>query len=335
MGSKIVYADLSLKNFTLKGATEVKNDALPTITKLLGNLSLRDHSQRRVTVSVELDELAYDKDIFKQAKAARLGDGKYLVEIGVGLLAQLSLIAKSIAADKQVLRGRTKSVLLDSAIRIDGREKALGDFIFHYMLTFIMWHEVAHIALGHLDWLKKNAQLGAIEEFGQNRIPESKLIHYQMLEGDADRQASLWTAAVTDYTISSNPFLRYPILTDVFYDIGYIYGALFVFLDSVDVDIPQSHRKHPKADVRLGIALSSVEQYLVQYHKDSHSTLMQQVYAGGIKAISTILHAEKRSFDILAVAKFMGENGHRIDTMQLRSLQHSVTNSSSGSFNVA
>lgn len=334
MGSKIVYADLSLKSFTLEDATRIKNDALPTISKLLSNLSLRDHSQRSVTVSVQLNELAYDKDIFKQAKATRLGDGKYLIEIGVGLLGQLSLIARSIAADKNVLRGRTKSVLLDAAIRKNGREKALGNFIFHYMLTFVMWHEVAHIALGHLDWLEKNAQLCAIEEFGSNQIPESEFIRYQTMEGDADRQASLWTAAVTDYSISSNPFLRYPVLADVFFDIGYIYGALFVFLDSVDADIPPSRRKHPKADVRLGIALSFVEQYLFQYHKDSHSALMQQVYSGGIRAISTILHAEKRSFDVGGVAKFMAENGHRIDTMRLRSLQHSVTKSSSGSFSV-
>lgn len=335
MGSKIVYTDVSLKDFTLDAATRVKNDALPAISRLLGNLSLRDHSQRPVTVSVELDEFAYDKKIFRQAKVTRLGDSRYLIEIGVGLIGQLSLIAKSIAADRHVLRSRTKCTLLDAAIRKDGREKALGDFIFHYMLTFVMWHEVAHVALGHLDWLEKNSQLSAIEEFGQDQLPECEFIHYQTLEGDADQQASLWTAAVTDYTISSNPFLRYPILADAFYDIGYIYGALFVFLDSVDEDAPLHLRKHPKADVRLGIALSFVEQYLVQYHKDSSSMLMKQVYAGGIKAISTILHAEKRPFDVFEVAKFMAENGHRIDAMQLRSLQHSVTNSSNGSFNVA
>lgn len=335
MGSKIVYADVSLKNFTLDAATRVKRDALTTISRLLGNLTLRDHSQRPVTVSVELDELAYDKRIFRQAKATRLGDGRYQIEIGVGLIGQLSLIAKSIAADKHVLRGRTKCTLLDPAIRKEGREKALGDFIFHYMLTFVMWHEVAHVALGHLDWLKKNTQLNAIEELGQDQIPKNELIHYQTLEGDADRQASLWTTAVTDYTISSNPFLRYPVLADAFHDIGYIYGALFAFLDSVDDDVPLALRKHPKADVRLGIALSFVEQYLVQYHKDSRSILMQQVYAGGIKAISTILHAEKRPFNVFGVAKFMVENGHRIDAMQLRSLQHCVTNSSNGSFNVA
>lgn len=335
MGSKIIYADVSLKDFNLDAATRVKNDALPTISRLLGNISLRDSSQRPVTVSVDLDEFAYDKKIFKQAKATRLGDARYLIEIGVGLLGQLSLIAKAIAAGKHELRGRTKCRLLGAATRKDGREKALGDFIFHYMLTFVMWHEVAHITLGHLDWLEKSARLNAIEEFGENEIPQSEFIKYQTLEGDADRQASLWTAAVTDYTISSNPFLRYPILADAFYDIGYIYGALFAFLDSVDEDVPLALRKHPKADVRLGIALSFVDQYLFQYRKDSRSLLLQQVYAGGIKAISKIQHVEKRPFDVIGAAQFMAENGHRIDALQLRSLQHSVTNSSNGSFNFA
>ncbi|NOT20421.1 MAG: hypothetical protein HOP24_09155 [Sideroxydans sp.] len=335
MNSKIVYTDVSLKGFNLEAATKVKNDALPTISKLLCNLTLHDHSGKPVSVSVDLNEFDYDKEIFMQAKATRLGEANYMIEIGVGLLAQLSLIAKSIAADKQVLRGRTKSKLLDADIRKDGREKALSDFIFHYMLTFVMWHEVAHVALGHLDWLNKNSQLNVIEEFGQEKFCEVNCVQYQTLEGDADRQASLWTSAMIDYSISSNPFLRYPILTDAFHDIGYIYGALFVFLDSVDKEISQSSRKHPKADVRLGIALSFVEEYLIKFHKDSHSTLMQQVYAGGFKALATILHAEKRPFDVSGVANFMAQNGHRIDAMKLRSLQHSVTNSLGGSFVVA
>jgi hypothetical protein len=92
MSSKIIYADVSLKDFNLDAATRVKNEALPTISRLLGNISLRDSSQRPVTVSVVLDEFAYDKKIFKQAKATRLGDARYPIEIGVGLLGQPLLL---------------------------------------------------------------------------------------------------------------------------------------------------------------------------------------------------------------------------------------------------
>lgn len=333
MSSKIIYADLSLKGMNLNIATQLKNEALPTISKLLGNMMLHDHVGRLVSVAVQLDEFAYDQPIFMQAKASHCGDAHYLIEIGLGLISQLSLISKSIATNKHALRGRTKSKLLQPDIRKNGREHALGDFVFHYMLAFVMFHEVAHVALGHLDWLQKNAQLYAIEEFGyDSQIPQSAFIHEQTLEGDADRQASLWTAAVTDYSISNNPFLQYSCLADVFYDIGYIYGALFIFLDSVDKDVPAPQRKHPKADVRLGIALSFVEEYLQRYHKDSCAALMKQVYSGGIKALSTIFHTEKRPFDLLSSIKFMAENGQRIDNMKLRLVQHKVTNSTNSSF---
>lgn len=331
MCSKIVYADVSLKGMTLNEATQFKNEAVPTISALLGNLMLHDKLGRPISVTVQLDEFAYDSEIFRQAKASQK-DAEYRIEIGVGLIAQLSVISKGIAADKYTLRGRTKSKLLDADVRRDGRTKAIGDFIFHYMLIFVVFHEVAHIALGHLDWLQANSQFNAIDEFGDHQATQSAFIHLQTLEGDADRQAAVWTAAAIDVSLSNNPYLRYQSLADAFYDIGYIYGALFVFLDSVDVKIPESRRKHPKADVRFGIALSFMDEYVRKFHQDISGVLMKQLYEGGMKSMSSIFHQEKRSFDLLGVVKFIAENGHRIDKMKVRALQHKVTNSKVGSF---
>lgn len=335
MSSKLIYADISANDLNLEDATRVKSDALPTIEKLLSGFCLHDSEGRHVTVQIRLNEFAYDKKIFKQAKASRLGDGRYLIEIGVGLLAQLSLLARAISADKSVLRARTKSVLLTSDVRKDGREKAISDFAFHYMLSFIMWHEVAHIALGHLDWLVGCSSLNAIEEMGSSDIPKDMYTAYQTLEGDADRQASIWTAAIIDSSLTANPYLRYPVLADAFFDIGYIYGALFSFLGSVDGSMDHQFSKHPKADVRLGIALSCVEDYLQRYRPDTALQLMEQLYAGGVKALRTIFHAQSSPYDLLGAANFIGENGQRIAAMKLRKMQHKMSNSSEKSFSVS
>ena len=128
-----------MSKFDLKSATRVKNEFLPIISKLLGKLALRDHVGRDVYVFVEVDDLAYGKPIFTQARASKIGDARYKIGIGVGLLEQLSLVAKAIAADKYALRGRTKTKLIDPDIRDDGRAKALGDFASYFLYYGMRW----------------------------------------------------------------------------------------------------------------------------------------------------------------------------------------------------
>lgn len=331
---KIIYADVSLKGLTLDIATSKKRDAIPTIEKILQGLTLHLPTGEKVSVQVELDDFAIGTPIFKQASAAPLGKGQYKISLGVGLLVQLSVIARGVAADKNALKGRTKTQLLRQDVRTAGRESALGDFVFHFMLCFIVWHEVSHIALGHLDWLNKKVGLNIINEFGYEPMPENIFTQLQTLEADADRQASLWCTSTIEYAAKYNPFLKYTSRGDLFYDIGYIFGALFGFLDAVDARPDESKRKHPKANIRLGVALAFVLDYLKRTDCDAENILRKQVIAGGMNALSQSLHEEKELFDPLAIYAFMSENGTRLTKMGVRGFQHRVSASEEGTFKI-
>ncbi|WP_129516019.1 hypothetical protein [Burkholderia stabilis] len=287
-----------------------------------------------VSVDIELDEFAVNSPIFRGARAAFLAPGMYKIEIGVGLITQLYVIAKCIAFDKSHLRGRTKAKLLRHDVRKSGRANVLADCAFHYMLTFVLWHEIAHVVLGHLDWLKARTGMGIIDEFGTRPMPDNKYTHSQTLEADADRQASIWTAAVVEAVTQNNNLLYYPTLPDLFYDIGYIYGALFGFLDSVDSRQPDAERYHPTADIRLGIVLAFVNDYLLRVHRDAAPTLRQEVIAGGMDALQCTFYQEKRPYNIFRAPEFMAGNGRRLDELGVRSLQHRVETSDDSSFRI-
>lgn len=332
--NKIIYADISLNGVTLEIAERRKSDAIPTIKAVLGGLNLHLPDGKKVEIEVELDDLAIEKPIFRQASAAPIGPGKYKINIGVGLIIQLSVIGRAIASDKHKLKGRTKTQMLRKDARNAGRGDALSDFVFHFMVCFVLWHEVAHIALGHLDWLKQKSGLNIINEFGYEPMPDDVFTQLQTLEADADRQASLWSASMIDYAVQENPFLRYTSRADLFYDIGYIYGALFGFMDAVDPRPENGMRKHPKANIRLGVALAFVEDYVKRSDPDAAKHLQSQVIAGGIDALSRSIHEKKEVFDPFAIFAFMSENGKRLDKMGVRNFQHKVSSGEGSSFHI-
>lgn len=329
---KLVYINVCLDSIDLDTATKYKKEALVTIKKLCEKMAFHRPTGEQVAVSIDLDEFAYDKEIFSQARASRISKNQYHIEIGVGLITQLATIARGIAANKYSLRGHKKTKIIHADLRKHGREKALADFVFHYMLTFVFWHEAAHVFLGHLDWINQKNGLCMIEEFGYKPMPNNIYTHLQTLEADADRQASVWTSAMIDQITNSNPFLRYSSRIDLFYDIGYIYGSLFGFLDSVDKDVPEESRKHPKPDIRLGVVLAFVDDYLKKYYPDSAKILHQQVMSGGIDGLMQIYHSNKKGINPFAMFYFMHENGMRLDEMGVRKLQLQISSSSASSF---
>lgn len=334
MPRKVIYADLSLATLTLDQAAAIKSKASETISKLLGSMELRDRDGHRLTVDVELHDFPPENPIFRSARAARRDGTRHTITLGVGLLAQLHLLARTIAADPKELRGRTAATILTALGRKDGREAILAEFCFHYMLTFVLWHEVAHIALGHLAWLSETHSLGVLDEASTPTKTPEELLTYRTLEADADRQASMWTAGIVDLSLSQNEHLRYRSLADAFFDVGYIYGAMFCFLDSIDSDVPEDQRKHPRPHIRLAVALSFVQDYLRKYHPSASEVLQKQVYEGGIGALKRILYADKRPVDLLRLVSFMAENGERIERLGVRKFQCQISTAKSALFAV-
>jgi hypothetical protein len=334
MRGKIIYTNVSLEGVSPEILSAWKNEAWPTISATANAFSLFLPDGGSVKATIEIIEDKNNERVFKSALVAynRANPSEYTMQIGAGLLVQLSVIARSIAADPTQLKATTKAKLLTPEVKAMGRTEAVGQFVFHFMLQFIILHEIAHIVLGHLTWLDSESGISMINEVEFAPLPDDEYANRQVLEADADRQAASWASGLVDYAMKSNPYWRYTTDADLFHDIGYIYGALFMFLDAIDVDKPEEFRTHPKASIRLGIALAFVESFLEKYLPDATNILVQKTMEGGIRAISHSHHEKKEPYDPMQVVHFMFQTGKRLDEMEIRKNLLSVKQGGNTSF---
>jgi hypothetical protein len=323
--AKVFYANLNVRELNFAHKAKYKADALRIFQHLARDFRCSNAAGQPLTIEVWLDDINQDRPSFVEALARIVAPRSYRIEIGVGLVAQLSTVAEAIAADTSILRGRRRSRILLNEVRADGRAKALGDFVFTFMLAFVFWHEVAHIALGHLDWLVKDRGRAALGEFAMKETTATQAAARRALEADADQMAAQWTAIRIDDALQNNPYLRYTSVSDAMYDIGFVYGALFQFLAAAEGDCHPTLRTHPDSHVRMGVAWSFVQRYLDLVHRDASAVLQREVYAGGIRALQKIVHESVRPFDLLRVAEFIYRNGETIKALNVRQLQHTVS----------
>jgi hypothetical protein len=319
---KLIYAAPTLEGVTLEVTTKDKEEILVTLKKITQNLAFKNPAGLKISITVELDEWAFERPIFSNARAKKITETKYAIEIGMGLVAQLRVLAMAIASDKTVLRAHSQAKLISEQSRGIGRTEAIGTFVFHYMVMFIFWHELAHIALGHLDWLGGQRGLNSIEEFGVTPLTDNECEERRVIEADADRQASKWTAGAIDLLLKSNEHIRYSNKADAIYDLGYTYGAFFQFLESLESVEEPKKKTHPDAQTRLGITLSFVQDFLEAYYPDASKILQDRVYKGGVASLKDIIHKNKKSFDIFNIAAFIYKNGDAIKRLDIRKLQH-------------
>lgn len=332
MPPKVIYVNLALDSITLDAINPIREQATETLKRFLSPCLIKNFAGKDVRIVVDFADIDPELDIFRTARAAPKGESSYAITFGGGLLARLYTLAQAIAADKSVLRGHMQAKSQCRDAQIAGRTEVLHQFCFHAMLIFIAWHEVAHVVLGHLDWLGAHLGVDSIDELSSPVNQHETFLHRRTMEADADRQAALWSCATLDVAMTGNPLLQYSSLRDLFYDAGYIYSGLFCFLDSVDNKVSDELRRHPKPHIRLAIVLSFFEDYFRKHHRDAAQVLQRAVYEGGLRALRNLQYENKEPFDFAATASFIASNGDRIEKMGLRKFQHTMRSESPGSF---
>jgi hypothetical protein len=143
------------------------------------------------------------------------GDGRYFIGVTRGAVATLGVLFDRMLADPQILRfvGNAQEEVVDlplipelgpdfrqalaSVPQFPGPRDPWRRSVAHKLqdlaLDFVTAHEFAHIANGHLDYLKKNLDISAIDEVGRMawapHTPEYPLIR-QTMEMNADTYAT-------------------------------------------------------------------------------------------------------------------------------------------------
>jgi hypothetical protein len=326
----IIYVDASTDQITFDQCCKFKAEALPTFKILAQHQLVTRPDGRQVKIAVKINEFAKGSPSFENASARKISDTEYCIDIGIGLIARISIMGRAIATDPSVLRGH-KGIILDKTALDSGHSKVLGDFAFHYVLSLLFWHEVAHIVLGHVDWVAKtNGTL--LREFKNSSIQPIYLETRRALEADADRIAGKWFASVADLSLRDNSILKYVSTKDVFFDIGYFVGSFFQLTESLDNELPDTNKVHPNALKRTAVVWSFIDEYLQQYHPSSYLSLQKAVYAGGFEAFKHIIHTNKSDFNLLEIADFIAGCDAVIKRSGVRGMQFSMVKSGLSSF---
>ncbi|HJV73020.1 MAG TPA: hypothetical protein VJ654_02260 [Noviherbaspirillum sp.] len=277
---------------------------------------------------------AEEQKIFFNAFAGPRGHRKYQIGIGVGYLARLELLSRALVADKTVLRGSTNSKLTSEQARKDGRNKVMSDFYFHYLITLVFMHELAHIVLGHVDWNAERRKQRELYEFFALPLTPEQRAEMRVLEADADHQAAKWAISMFDYSLQVNPHFKYKALPDQFYDFGHLLASKFQLAEATEPDIPKEKRTHPDNDTRVVVSLAFLADYFEKYRPEHVQRFMEAAINGALESLGHTIHSKSKAHDLTPAIIFMLKNGEQIDKLGVRHYLLKVE-VGDGSFSVA
>jgi hypothetical protein len=270
---------------------QLRRDALASIQRATSRARLETQTGTPVTVDVDVTTDSDDASIFYNALAGRRATNRYRVRIGAGMLLHIDILSQALVADDSVLRVSKNSDIVDPALRDRDRQAIVKSFLFHYLTALTFWHELAHIVLGHLDWLKAQGGEASMIELPTRPMSPTERDHQRVLEADADRQAAMWVLSIFDLTISNNSHLRYHDEFDYFYDFGYLLTALFRMFDALDAEIPTATRSHPENAERILVSLHNLREYLAKYRESDADRLYRACCDGAASALKEVTHA--------------------------------------------
>jgi hypothetical protein len=324
---KIIYVPLAPRPEELPAGflDQLKFDALSTIEHITSSLNLSRKNGEPVNFDVEVITDFKDRLTFYNACASRRGTNRYVIRIGAGVLIYADIIAQLLVADSSILKASQESDIVGTHLGSRSVKEVLKSFSFHYLATLLFWHELAHIILGHVDWIyeqRRDAQLSEL----QSR-PLSLEFHnqQQVLEADADRQAASWLLASYDHINAQNPYLRYKSEIDSFYDFGVTIAALFRVFEALETEMPDTSRSHPANAVRIMTSMIGLKEYLEKYRSENTMPLYSACCKGAGDALKLMpLYAAKQPPELETILQMI-EYKTKISTLTVRELQLNVT----------
>lgn len=290
---------------------------------LTSRLGFKNRQGRLISIEIAVDAVDPSNRYFYNACAAPAGENTYKVRLGGGLLARLDALSRALTADRSILKGCTRTILLTGQVRKHGRPKAMADFAFYCLLDLVFWHEVAHIVLGHVDWLISTFGCRDLAEMAMTALTPDEIAARIALEGDADRQSALWSVSMFDYIMDRNDHLRYQAKADAFHDFGYLASALFMMLDGLRSEAGhEGPSTHPENNERIGMLAIFSEAYLRgAYSAASKHSLHESIVQGVAQALRHIIHANRQPLNLLEIVRFAASNTETVERLGVRRFQ--------------
>jgi hypothetical protein len=284
----------------------------------------RDGTACHITVEVQVGRMESNNAI---AKRVRDACNKYEIKFHAGLLYHVWLASRLPLVNFSYFPWLERCKL-EKEYRKDGRKKILAEKLFYIMAYFVLFHELAHIVLGHIDFIADHlrhedgiSEVHASSGSTERRIPDDIS---QPLEADADRQAGLWSVALFDMALGADgrgTELRYP---DTFVPFElYTFGMCsWTALLQQFLREKGSTGSHPKPLHRQFVTHAFLAQFFDQFHPENSVRLMTVVSKAMIKANRQLgLEEADRLETYIESARYMEWVGEQITKLGVRNYQ--------------
>lgn len=166
------------------------------------------------------------------------------------------------------------------------KKNILSDYAFLIGSYYILLHEIAHIVLGHLDYLNDAMNLGYLSEFQDEKRQYSaqELKIRKAFEAEADRQAGQWLVGFFETLFNKyyiGELFSFPSRIHAYE--FYVYAIVAVFRLLQDFTRREGII-HPKPNERLYILVASLSQYFKQNIPDEHDEMYFHVIKSCLEA---------------------------------------------------
>jgi hypothetical protein len=179
--------------------------------------------------------------------------GRYFIGINTGTIYTLRLVFMRMLADARLFpkvgnprkEARTLPALtsfIPNAQRLleagimpvvpkTAARAAYAEYLFDFAFNFLVGHEIAHISLGHVDYMLSKKKLGWVSE--QDRVVDEQIIERQSMEATADVRSVFSRIASIQLTQSKHgpqmpPWSDSPLTTEaMFFDWGLALHSTF------------------------------------------------------------------------------------------------------------
>ncbi len=174
----------------------------------------------------------------------------------------------------------------DERLKNLSKKDIIANYAFFIGCYYILLHEISHIVLGHVDYLKDEMNIGHLDEFQDEKQEYSsdKLRIRKAFEAEADRQAGQWLVGFFENSLGYNGLGGYLLFPSRMHAYEfYVCAIMAVFRLMQDL----TQRKgliHPKPNERLYILIGSLSEYFKQNLPHEHDAIFLHVVNSCLEA---------------------------------------------------
>lgn len=293
---------------------------------IIRNLRIKTPLGKDVNIDLYLD--ATDPEVINaHAKRTSKENSTYEIRFSAGLSYHVWLSSRYILADYKFFNWLEKCKIKKKEIRKKGRKEFLADFSYFTCSYYIILHELAHIVLGHCDFINDEMGLDAWEEFNIDSasLTENDIKIRKAFEAEADRQAGVWLAAFFANALgpdSKGIDFVFPSKNEAYEFYIYSITAVFVLLQQLSQRICTIH---PLPNQRQNIVSMAILQYFDKFEKYNRNQFVKQLITSMASAGNSLgLEGSRSAIEIAQNALEMVYVDQIVKETNIRRFQHIV-----------